>query len=224
MMRVGPAHRQLFTTQLVDVYRGRLLGRRGWWGSADLMGWLSERGTDFRDRMACSRPDISGSAASGYPRTPSGSEAARRNPRSLRALTKEWQGALGRQGPREADQWCVLSIRVSGRRRGPDKAAVAVAQPMVETAWYLSTTGALRYEDPGADGVDRGHDPATEAKRLSRRIERRIEAGRFAVAISETARVAALSDSANLPMRRPAPRAARPRTITASALRRSCEW
>lgn len=41
---------------------------------------------------------------------------------------------------------------------------------MVETAWHLLTTGAL-YQDPGPDYFERRHDPAIEAKRLSRRIE-----------------------------------------------------
>ena len=68
------------------------------------------------------------------------------------------------------------------RRRGPNKAAVAVAHSMLETAWHLLTTGAL-YQDPGADYFERRHDPAIEAKRL----QRRIEALGFAVTISEKA-------------------------------------
>ena len=35
------------------------------------------------------------------------------------------------------------------RRRGPTKAAVAVARSILETAWHLLSTGAI-YEDPGA--------------------------------------------------------------------------
>jgi len=68
------------------------------------------------------------------------------------------------------------------RRRGPNKAAVAVAHSMLETAWHLLTTGAL-YQDPGADYFERRHDPAQEAKRL----QRRIEALGFAVTITEKA-------------------------------------
>ena len=56
------------------------------------------------------------------------------------------------------------------RRRGPNKAAVAVAHSILECAWHLLSTGAL-YEDPGADYFERRHDPAVEAKRLQRRIE-----------------------------------------------------
>jgi transposase len=56
------------------------------------------------------------------------------------------------------------------RRRGPNKAAVAVANSMLFTIWHLLTNGAL-YEDLGADYFERRHDPVVEAKRLARRIE-----------------------------------------------------
>jgi transposase len=68
------------------------------------------------------------------------------------------------------------------RRRGPNKAVVAVAHSMLDTAWHLLSTGAL-YQDPGADYFERRHDPAIEAKRL----QRRIEALGFAVTIEEKA-------------------------------------
>ena len=66
------------------------------------------------------------------------------------------------------------------RRRGPNKAAVAVAHSILETAWHLLTSGAL-YEDPGADYFERRSDPAVEAKRL----QHRIEALGFTVTITE---------------------------------------
>jgi hypothetical protein len=56
------------------------------------------------------------------------------------------------------------------KRRGPNKAAVAVANSMLFTIWHLLTNGAI-YEDLGADYFERRHDPAVEAKRLARRIE-----------------------------------------------------
>ena len=56
------------------------------------------------------------------------------------------------------------------RRRGHNKAVVAVANSMVAVAWHLLRNGAL-YEDPGADYFERRNDPAKEAKRLQRRIE-----------------------------------------------------
>jgi transposase len=60
-------------------------------------------------------------------------------------------------------------VRIA-RRRGPNKATVAVANSMLFTIWHLLTNGAL-YEDLGADYFERRHDPAVEAKRLARRIE-----------------------------------------------------
>ncbi len=56
------------------------------------------------------------------------------------------------------------------RRRGPNKATVAVANSMLAVAWHLLTNGAL-YVDPGGDYFERRNDPAREAKRLQRRIE-----------------------------------------------------
>ena len=56
------------------------------------------------------------------------------------------------------------------KRRGPNKAAVAVAHSMLDTAWHLLTSGTL-YEDPGADYFDRRHNPAIEAKKLAERIK-----------------------------------------------------
>ena len=58
--------------------------------------------------------------------------------------------------------------------------AVDQHRPMELT--HLLTTGTL-YEDPGADYFERRHDPAIEAKRLSRRIE----ALGFAVTLTDKA-------------------------------------
>ncbi|MGH9047169.1 MAG: IS110 family transposase [Acidimicrobiales bacterium] len=77
--------------------------------------------------------------------------------------------------------YSALYSRIA-RRRGPNKAAVAVAHSMLETAWHLLTNGAL-YQDPGADYFERRHDPVIEAKRL----QHRIEALGFAVTIIEKA-------------------------------------
>jgi transposase len=60
-------------------------------------------------------------------------------------------------------------VRIA-RHRGPNKAAVAVANSILAVAWHLLTEGAL-YDDPGADYFNKRHDPAIEAKRLQRRIE-----------------------------------------------------
>jgi transposase len=65
--------------------------------------------------------------------------------------------------------YSVQAARIA-KRRGPNKAAVAVAHSMITTIWHLLTNGQL-YEDPGADYFIRRHDPDVEAKRLARRIE-----------------------------------------------------
>ena len=56
------------------------------------------------------------------------------------------------------------------RRRGPNKAAVAVANSILAVIWHVLTNGCF-YEDPGADYFERRHDPVLEAKRLQTRIE-----------------------------------------------------
>jgi transposase len=57
----------------------------------------------------------------------------------------------------------------TARRRGPNKAAVAVAHAILRTVWHLLTTGQL-FEDPGADFYVKKQRPETEAKRLASRL------------------------------------------------------
>ncbi len=57
------------------------------------------------------------------------------------------------------------------RRRGPNKALIAVAHSMLATIWHLLATGAASYQDPGSDYFQRLESPAREVKRLARRIE-----------------------------------------------------
>jgi len=82
-----------------------------------------------------------------------------------RALIEAARAAARTKGSYYSAQYARIA-----RRRGPNKAAVAVANSMLFTIWHLLNTGAL-YEDPGADYFQRRHDPAVEAKRLTRRIE-----------------------------------------------------
>jgi transposase len=82
-----------------------------------------------------------------------------------RALTEAAQAAARTKGTYYSAQYSRIA-----RRRGSNKATVAVANSMLSTLWHLLTTGAI-YQDPGADYFQRRHDPAVEAKRLARRIE-----------------------------------------------------
>ena len=63
----------------------------------------------------------------------------------------------------------ALFARIA-RRRGRNKAIVAVAHSMLATIWHLQSTGSY-YQDLGSDYFHQHHEPATEAKRLQRRIE-----------------------------------------------------
>jgi transposase len=56
------------------------------------------------------------------------------------------------------------------RRRGPNKAAMALANSMLTVVWNLLSTGTL-YQDPGANYFEAYNDPTAQAKRLSKRIE-----------------------------------------------------
>jgi transposase len=75
-----------------------------------------------------------------------------------------------RAGARSKNSYFSAQYTRIARRRGPNKAAVAVAHSMLAVVWHLLTTGAL-YQDPGGDYFQRRHDPAAEVKRLTRRIE-----------------------------------------------------
>ncbi len=99
--------------------------------------------------------------------------AGKRRPAGTRHGSTWLRRALieaARAGARTKNSYYSAQYARIARRRGPNKAAVAVAHSMLDTIWHLLTTGAL-YQDPGADYFQRWHDPAAEAKRLTRRIE-----------------------------------------------------
>lgn len=82
-----------------------------------------------------------------------------------RALIEAARAAARTKGSYFSAQYTRIA-----RRRGPNKAAVAVANSILAVAWHLLRSGAF-YQDPGADYFERRHDPAIEAKRLQARIE-----------------------------------------------------
>ena len=83
-----------------------------------------------------------------------------------RSLIEAARAAAHKRGSYYAAQYARIA-----RRRGPNKAAVAVAHSMLAVVWQLLTTGAL-YQDPGADYFERRTDPALQAQRLTRQLER----------------------------------------------------
>jgi len=99
--------------------------------------------------------------------------AGKRRPAGTRHGSRWLRAALieaARAGVHTKGSYYSAQYARIARRRGPNKAAVAVANSMLSTIWHLLTNGVL-YEDPGADYFERRHHPADEAKRLARRIE-----------------------------------------------------
>ncbi len=99
--------------------------------------------------------------------------AGKRRPAGTRHGSEWLRRALieaARAGARTKGSYYSAQYARIARRRGPNKAAVAVANSMLFTIWHLLSSGQL-FEDPGADYFERRHDPAVEAKRLALRIE-----------------------------------------------------
>jgi len=82
-----------------------------------------------------------------------------------RALVEAAKAAARTKGSYLSAQYSRIA-----RRRGANKATIAVAHSILAVAWHLLATGAI-YEDPGAEYFDRRHDPDREAQRLQRKIE-----------------------------------------------------
>jgi transposase len=99
--------------------------------------------------------------------------AGKRRPAGTRHGTPWLRRTLieaARAAARTKDSYYHAQYARIAKRRGPNKAAVAVANSMLFTICHLLTNGAI-YEDLGADYFERRHDPAVEAKRLARWIE-----------------------------------------------------
>ena len=75
-----------------------------------------------------------------------------------------------RAAARTKDTYFAAQYRRLVARRGPNKAAVAVAHSMVVVAWHMLTTGEV-YRELGGDYFVRRDDPERRARRLSRQIE-----------------------------------------------------
>jgi transposase len=71
---------------------------------------------------------------------------------------------------RSKDSYFAAQYRRIAPRRGPNKAAVAVAHSMVVTAWHMLTNGEP-FVDPGADYFQRRRDPERESRRLVHDLE-----------------------------------------------------
>jgi transposase len=60
--------------------------------------------------------------------------------------------------------------RQIARRRGPNKAAVAVAHSLIEVIWHLLANGEV-FEDLGDGYFDKRRDPQRQARRLVAQLE-----------------------------------------------------
>ena len=60
--------------------------------------------------------------------------------------------------------------RQIARRRGPNKAAVAVAHSLIELVWHLLSTGEV-FKDLGDDYFKTRQDPQRQARRLVAQLE-----------------------------------------------------
>ena len=69
----------------------------------------------------------------------------------------------GRSSARGAD-------RGASRRRGPNKAAVALAHSLIELVWQLLSTGEV-FKDLGEDYFTARQDPERRARRLVAQLE-----------------------------------------------------
>lgn len=75
-----------------------------------------------------------------------------------------------RAAARTKGSYFGAQYRQIARRRGPNKAAVAVAHSLIELVWHLLSTGEV-FKDLGDDYFVRRQDPARRARRLVAQLE-----------------------------------------------------
>jgi transposase len=72
---------------------------------------------------------------------------------------------------RTKDSYFAAQYRQIARRRGPNKATVAVAHSLLTVLWHLMANPDQHYHDLGGDYFHRRRDPQREADRLVRQLE-----------------------------------------------------
>jgi transposase len=75
-----------------------------------------------------------------------------------------------RAAARTKGSYFGAQYRQIARRRGPNKAAVAVAHSLLDVVWHLLSTGE-QFEDLGDDYYERRRDPERQARRLVTQLE-----------------------------------------------------
>lgn len=71
---------------------------------------------------------------------------------------------------RTKDSYFAQQYRQLAHRRGPNRAAVAVAHSLLVVIWHVLSTGE-RYQDLGSDWLESRRDPERETRRLVRQLE-----------------------------------------------------
>jgi len=82
-----------------------------------------------------------------------------------RALIESARAAVRTKGSYFGAQY-----RQIARRRGPNRAAVAVAHSLIELVWHLLSTGEV-FNDLGEDYFTARRDPERQARRLVAQLE-----------------------------------------------------
>jgi transposase len=95
--------------------------------------------------------------------------AGKRRPAGTRSGSRWLRRALiesARAAALTKDTYLAAQYRRIARRRGPNKAAVAVAHSILVILWHIMNDPDLHYSDLGGDYFDRRQDPQREADRL----------------------------------------------------------
>jgi transposase len=98
--------------------------------------------------------------------------AGKRRPAGTRQGGRWLRNALieaAKSAGRTKDTYLAAKYRTVARRRGPNKATVAVAHAITVAIWHMLTTG-QPYHDLGGDLFEKRRDPEHEAKRLVRKL------------------------------------------------------
>jgi transposase len=105
---------------------------------------------------------------------PSNCESAGKRRHSPTWARKTWLGQAlieaARAAARSKGTYFAAKYQRLAHRRGPNKAAVAVAHSMVVAAWHMLNTGEP-YRDPGGDYYQQRRDPQRETRLLVARLQ-----------------------------------------------------
>ena len=106
---------------------------------------------------------------------PGNHESAGRRRRVATPPGNEWLRRTlieaARAAARTKGSYFAAQYRQIARRRGPNKAAVAVAHSLLDLIWHLLSTGEL-FHDLGDDYFARRQDPKRQTRRLVNQLER----------------------------------------------------